>query len=83
MVNRQVVPVWAVWSDESEVFETAFCRSSSKPFHKSTRPRTTATKISKNALGAADALLGAMPFPPNGDCILIVCLYGRLLSADD
>jgi len=47
------------------------------------RPRTTATKISKNALGAADALLGAMPFPPNGDWKLIVCLYDRLLSAAD
>ena len=75
--------ICAVWSDESEAFETAFCGLSSKPFHKITRPRTTPTKISRNALGAADELLGAIPFPPNGDWILIACLFYRLHSDDD
>ena len=59
--------ICVIWPDELEASELALCGSSSKPFHKITTPRTTATKISKKALGAADVLLGAIPFPPNGD----------------
>jgi hypothetical protein len=73
--------IWVIWSDELEVVELTFCGSSSKPFHKITTPRTTATKISKKALGAADVLLGAIPFPPNGDWKLIVCLHYQLCIA--